>query len=64
METMIRRQSGDDLSPRIRDIPLEVNRVVGWPAPAVGAQSMTLDNPSWTTSTSNSLVSFSSMTMK
>ncbi len=28
VETMIRRQSGEDLSPRIRDIPLEVNRVL------------------------------------
>ncbi|HET8870479.1 MAG TPA: response regulator [Aquabacterium sp.] len=28
VESMIRRQSGEDLSPRIRDIPVEVNRVL------------------------------------
>jgi HPt (histidine-containing phosphotransfer) domain-containing protein len=28
VETMIRRQSGEDLSPRLRDIPPEITRVL------------------------------------
>ncbi len=45
LESIIRRQTGEDLSSRIRDIPLEAERVQGRVATRAGDTGMTRGNP-------------------